>query len=57
MLYDLIKSHAALFFMQRRQKTSEGGTSCVYADEKDFAAANECFHAPERYSRAGRNRR
>ena len=43
MLYDLIKSHAALFFMQRRQKTSDDGTLCVYADETDFAAANEVF--------------
>jgi len=43
MLYDLIKSHAALFFMQRQQKTSEDGTLCVYADEADFAAANEVF--------------
>ncbi|MDO8872294.1 MAG: hypothetical protein Q7V05_06140 [Methanoregula sp.] len=43
MLYDLIKSHAALFFMQRRQKTSEDGTLCVYANEADFAAANEVF--------------
>jgi hypothetical protein len=43
MLYDLIKSHAALFFMQRQQKTSENGTLCVYADEADFAAANDVF--------------
>jgi hypothetical protein len=43
MLYDLIKSHAALFFMQRQQKTSEDGTLCVYADEADFAAANDVF--------------
>jgi hypothetical protein len=43
MLYDLIKSHAALFFMQRRQKTSEDGTLCVYADEADFTAANDVF--------------
>jgi hypothetical protein len=43
MLYDLIKSHAALFFMQRKQKTSEDGTLCVYADEADFAAANDIF--------------
>ena len=43
MLYDLIKSHAALFFMQRRQKTSEDGTLCVYADEADFNAANDVF--------------
>jgi len=43
MLYDLIKSHAALFFMQRRQKTSEDGTLCVYADEADFSAANDVF--------------
>ncbi|WP_292426591.1 hypothetical protein, partial [Methanoregula sp.] len=43
MLYDLIKSHAALFFMQRRQKTSDDGTLCVYADEADFAAANDVF--------------
>ena len=43
MLYDLIKSHAALFFMQRRQKVARDGTSCVYADKKDFAAANEVF--------------
>jgi len=43
MLYDLIKSHAALFFMQRRQKTSGDGPLCVYADEADFAAATEVF--------------
>ena len=43
MLYDLIKSHAALFFMQRRQKTGGDGTLCVYADESDFAAATEVF--------------
>ena len=43
MLYDLIKSHAALFFMQRRQKTGSDGTLCVYADEADFAAANAVF--------------
>jgi hypothetical protein len=43
MLYDLIKSHAALFFMQREQKTAEDGTPCIYAAEADFAAANEIF--------------
>ncbi|MFA4861417.1 hypothetical protein [Methanoregula sp.] len=43
MLYDLIKSHATLFFMQRRQKTGSDGTLCVYADETDFAAAAEVF--------------
>ncbi|OPY43018.1 MAG: hypothetical protein A4E41_00003 [Methanoregulaceae archaeon PtaU1.Bin066] len=43
MLYDLIKSHAALFFMQRQQKTSEDGTLCVYANEADFSAANDVF--------------
>jgi hypothetical protein len=43
MLYDLIKSHAALFFMQREQKTSGNGTLCVYANEADFAAANDVF--------------
>jgi len=43
MLYDLIKSHAALFFMQRQQKTSEDGTLCVYANEADFTAANDVF--------------
>ena len=43
MLYDLIKSHAALFFMQRRQKIARDGTTCIYADETDFAAANEVF--------------
>lgn len=43
MLYDLIKSHAVLFFMQRQQKTSEDGTLCVYADEADFTAANDVF--------------
>jgi hypothetical protein len=43
MLYDLIKSHAALFFMQRRQKTGSDGTLCVYADEADFAAATDVF--------------
>jgi len=43
MLYDLIKSHAVLFFMQRQQKTSEDGTLCVYANEADFSAANDVF--------------
>jgi hypothetical protein len=43
MLYDLIKSHAALFFRQRRQKISEDGTLCVYANEEDFTAANDVF--------------
>jgi len=43
MLYDLIKSHAALFFRQRMQKTGEDGTLCVYADEADFTAATEVF--------------
>ncbi|WP_321504649.1 hypothetical protein [uncultured Methanoregula sp.] len=43
MLYDLIKSHAALFFMQRQQKMSEDGTLCVYANEADFTAANDVF--------------
>jgi len=43
MFYDLIKSHTALFFMQRKQKTSEDGTLCIYATEADFAAANEVF--------------
>jgi hypothetical protein len=43
MLYDMIKSHAALFFMQRKKKTSGDGTSCVYADEADFTSANEVF--------------
>jgi len=43
MLYDLIKSHAALFFMQREEKTAEDGTLCIYADEADFAAANKVF--------------
>ena len=43
MLYDLIKSHAALFIRQRRQKTSEDGTLCVYADETDFTVANDVF--------------
>ena len=43
MLYDLIKSHATLFFRQRQQKTGEDGTLCVYADEADFTAATEVF--------------
>jgi len=43
MLYDLIKSHAALFFMQRRQKICGDGTLCVYANEADFDAANDVF--------------
>ncbi|OPY37368.1 MAG: hypothetical protein A4E35_01283 [Methanoregula sp. PtaU1.Bin051] len=43
MLYDLIKSHAALFFLQREQKTAEDRTLCIYAGEADFAAANEVF--------------
>ena len=43
MLYDLIKSHAALFFMQREQKTSADGTFCIYANEEDFNAANDVF--------------
>jgi len=43
MLYDLIKSHAALFFMQRKRKTASDGTLCVYADERDFAVAADIF--------------
>ena len=43
MLYDLIKSHAALFYLQREQKTSMDGTLCVYANEADFTAANDVF--------------
>jgi hypothetical protein len=43
MLYDLIKSHAALFFLQREQKISGDGTLCVYANEADFTAANDVF--------------
>jgi hypothetical protein len=43
MLYDLIKSHAALFFMQRQQKTAEDGMICVFANEADFTAANDVF--------------
>jgi len=43
MLYDLIKSHAALFFRQRRQEVIIDGTLCVYADKADFTAANEVF--------------
>lgn len=29
--------------MQRKQKTSEDGTLCIYATEADFAAANDVF--------------
>jgi len=43
MLYDLVKSHAALFFLQRRQEPGGDSTICIYADESDFAAANEVF--------------
>ncbi len=43
MLYDLIKSHTALFYLQREQKTSMDGTLCVYANEADFNAANDVF--------------
>jgi hypothetical protein len=43
MLYDLVKSHAALFFMQRRQERSSDNTICIHADESDFAAAGEVF--------------
>jgi hypothetical protein len=43
MLYDLIKSHTALFFMQREKKSGSDGTLCVYADESDFTAATEVF--------------
>lgn len=43
MLFDLIKSHAALFFGQRKQKVLEDGTTCVYAEEEDFLAANDVF--------------
>lgn len=43
MFYDLIKSHTALSFMQRQQRTLPDGTLCVYATEADFAAANEVF--------------
>ena len=43
MLYDLIKSHTALNYLQRTTKTMEDGTLCVYADEADFTAANDVF--------------
>jgi len=43
MLYDMIKSHTALYYQQRAQKTLEDGTMCVYAGEADFAAANDIF--------------
>ncbi|MCX6689860.1 MAG: hypothetical protein NTZ39_09280 [Methanoregula sp.] len=43
MLYDLIKSHAVLYFMQRETKTTKDGTLCVYANEADFSAANDVF--------------
>jgi len=43
MLYDLIKSHALLFFLQREQKTSSDGMLCVYANVADFTAANDVF--------------
>ncbi len=43
MLYDLIKSHTALYYQQRDQKTTEDGTLCVYASEGDFIAAKDLF--------------
>jgi hypothetical protein len=43
MLYDLIKSHTALYYQQRDQKTKEDGTLCVYASEADFIAAKDLF--------------
>ena len=43
MLYDLIKSHAVLHFMQRETKTTKDGMLCVYANEADFSAAQEVF--------------
>jgi hypothetical protein len=43
MLYDLIKSHTALYYQQRDQKTTEEGTLCVYASEADFLAAKDLF--------------
>ncbi len=43
MLYDLIKSHTALYYQQRDQKTKEDGTLCVYASEADFSAAKDVF--------------
>jgi len=43
MLYDLIKSHAVLHFMQRETKTTKDGMLCVYANEADFSAAQDVF--------------
>ena len=43
MLYDLIKSHTALYYQQRDQKTTEDGTLCVYASEADFISAKDLF--------------
>ncbi|MFA5296305.1 MAG: hypothetical protein WC382_12435 [Methanoregulaceae archaeon] len=43
MLYDLIKGHAVLSFLQREQKTARNGTLCISATEEDFSAANEIF--------------
>jgi len=43
MLYDLIKSHTALYYQQRDQKTTEDKTLCVYASEADFLAAKDVF--------------
>jgi hypothetical protein len=43
MLYDLIKSHTALYYQQRDQKTTEDGMLCVYASEAVFLAANDVF--------------
>ena len=43
MLYDLIKSHTALYYQQRDQKTKEDGTLCVYASEADFISAKDLF--------------
>ena len=43
MLYDLIKSHTALYYQQRNQKTKEDGTLCVYASEADFILAKDLF--------------
>jgi hypothetical protein len=43
MLFDLVKSHAALYSMQRKTKILDDGTTCVYAEEADFLAANDVF--------------
>ena len=48
MLYDLIKSHAALFFMQRRAEDERGRDALRVRERGGFCSGKRCLHAPER---------